>query len=125
MAKIDKEKQKRDKRRARNNQELDLIRLQFAANVRLKREARGWSQEELADYCELHITAISKIERAESLSQLDTLVKVASALGLSLGELAAGISWTKPTGKDGKATGDDGRFVVEDRKADDQRAGGS
>ena len=53
-----------------------------AAAVRAKRRALKLSQEELADRCRLHRTYVGAIERAEGNITLDTLDKLAKALGV-------------------------------------------
>ncbi len=58
-----------------------------AANIRLRRLKRNWSQEELATRCGLHRTYVGAIERGERNVTLDTLFRVASALGCSCGQL--------------------------------------
>lgn len=52
-----------------------------SAAVRKRRKALKLSQEELAERCRLHRTYIGAIERAEGNITLDTLDKVAKALG--------------------------------------------
>jgi transcriptional regulator with XRE-family HTH domain len=51
-----------------------------AKNVRLIRNNRGWSQEELAEKAELHRTYIGSIERAERNVSIDNIEKLARAL---------------------------------------------
>lgn len=63
------------------------IRCRFADRVRALRKAKGWSQEELADQAGLHRTFVSQIERATKRSTIDTVEKVAKALGVTCGEL--------------------------------------
>jgi transcriptional regulator with XRE-family HTH domain len=53
----------------------------------------GLSQEELAFRADIHRTQISLIEGGDRLPRLDTLVKLAGALGVSVEELVEGISW--------------------------------
>lgn len=52
-----------------------------ARNVKAARLRSGLSQEALADHCGLHRTYIGAIERAERNITLQTLVKLADALG--------------------------------------------
>jgi transcriptional regulator with XRE-family HTH domain len=59
--------------------------------IRSLRERRKWSQEEFADRCGLHRTAIGLLERAERLPRLDTLVTLSKGLGISVSELLKGI----------------------------------
>lgn len=59
----------------------------IAGNVRRLRQRRGWSQEELADICELHRTYIGSIERAERNITVKTLSRLASALECDVAEL--------------------------------------
>jgi transcriptional regulator with XRE-family HTH domain len=66
---------------------------QFAANlVRLRRQA-GLSQEQLAFRAELHRTEIGMAERGVRLVKIDTLLKLAGALGVEPGDLLAGLKW--------------------------------
>lgn len=63
------------------------IRHRFAERVKALRKAKGWSQEELADRAGVHRTFVSQIERATKRSTIDTVEKVANALGATCGEL--------------------------------------
>jgi len=51
-------------------------------NVRKLRKAKGWSQEDFAERCNLHRTYVGAIERAEENLTLQTLDKLAKALGV-------------------------------------------
>jgi len=64
---------------------------QFAANVRSVRLARGLSQEALGDIAGLHMTEISRLERAVREPRLSTIVKLAQALGVSPASLLDGV----------------------------------
>jgi transcriptional regulator with XRE-family HTH domain len=59
----------------------------LARNMRELRLARGWSQEDLAETCELHRTYIGAIERCERNVSIDNIDRIAKALGLSVGEM--------------------------------------
>ena len=63
------------------------LRAVLAENVRAFRKSHGYSQEELADLCELHRTYIGSIEREERNVSLSTLEVLASALDVSVSEL--------------------------------------
>jgi transcriptional regulator with XRE-family HTH domain len=65
----------------------------FAISLRKAREKAKISQEELGFRCDLHRTEISLLERGGREPRLGTIVKLASALGTSVEELATGISW--------------------------------
>lgn len=54
----------------------------FGNKVRSVRKERGWSQEELADACELDRTYIGGIERGERNVSLMNIAKIAQALGV-------------------------------------------
>ena len=75
------------------------IRAVLAENLRQFRKAHGYSQEELANRCELHRTYIGSVEREERNVSLSTLEVLAKALGVSVPELL-----TKRAGNDGKAS---------------------
>lgn len=63
------------------------LRTTLAENVRAFRKEHGYSQERLADLCELHRTYIGSVEREERNVSLSTLEILARALGVSVPEL--------------------------------------
>ncbi|MCQ3930850.1 MAG: transcriptional regulator [Chloroflexi bacterium] len=60
---------------------------QFGNNVRYWRKMRGFSQEELAEKCGLHRTYIGGIERGERNVALVNIVKLSTALDVSVSNL--------------------------------------
>ncbi len=72
---------------------MELVREQFAANLRRHRTRIGLSQEALADVCDLHRTEISLLERCKRSPRLETIVILSRGLELaSPAELLDGIS---------------------------------
>jgi transcriptional regulator with XRE-family HTH domain len=70
----------------------DITRERFAENLRDHRKRVGLTQEELARACDLHPTAVGKLECRERTPRLDTVVALSRALGLkSVCELLRGI----------------------------------
>ena len=59
--------------------------------IRELREERGWSQEEFADRCGLHRTAVGLLERAERIPRLDTLMTLSKGFGIPVSDLLQGI----------------------------------
>lgn len=59
----------------------------FGAAVRALREARGWSQEQLAGRAELNRSYLGEVERGEAIASLVTIEKLAHAMQLSPAEL--------------------------------------
>jgi transcriptional regulator with XRE-family HTH domain len=59
--------------------------------IRELRGHRDWSQEEFADRCGLHRTAIGLLERAERNPRLDTLLTIAKGFGVTVSELLRGL----------------------------------
>jgi transcriptional regulator with XRE-family HTH domain len=66
----------------------------FAINLRRARLKAEISQEELGFRCDLHRTEISLLERGGREPRLGTIVKLASALGVTPEELCSGIGWS-------------------------------
>ena len=58
----------------------------FGEKVREERHKQGFSQEELASRAGVHRTYIGMIERAEKNITLESIEKVAKALGLKISE---------------------------------------
>jgi transcriptional regulator with XRE-family HTH domain len=65
----------------------DTLAVRFGHRLRQLREAKGWSQEELANRAKLHRTHISLIETAKRSVQLDTVERLAAALGVQAADL--------------------------------------
>jgi transcriptional regulator with XRE-family HTH domain len=87
------------------NDKLAIYRL--AENLYLQRVTRRMSQEEIADRAGIHRTQMSLFENGHRQPMLLTFVKLGGALGLSPGELLAGVKWEP-------ATIGSGSFVVTD-----------
>jgi transcriptional regulator with XRE-family HTH domain len=70
----------------------------FGENLRRLRKGANISQEELGLRCSLHRTEIGLLERGARVPRIDTLIKIASGLGVQIDcKLLAGISWTPAT----------------------------
>lgn len=68
---------------------------QFAANLRKARRRSGLSQEEVGWLASLHRTEIGLLETGARTPRIDTLVKLAAALGIRIDcALLEGIEWT-------------------------------
>jgi len=67
----------------------------FGENLRHLRKGADLSQEELGLRCSLHRTEIGLLERGARVPRIDTLVKIASGLGVRIDcALLDGIAWT-------------------------------
>ncbi len=67
---------------------------QFGANLAKARRRAGLSQEEVGSLASLHRTEVGLLERGARVPRVDTLVKLAAALGIRIDcELLAGINW--------------------------------
>ena len=63
------------------------LRTRFAQNLRTLRGAQGLSQEALADIAGVHRTFVSQVERGLKSLSLDSIRKLANALGVDPLEL--------------------------------------
>jgi XRE family transcriptional regulator, regulator of sulfur utilization len=76
---------------------MDVAR-RFGENLRRIRKGAGISQEELGYRCSLHRTEIGLLERGARVPRVDTLIKIASGLGVRIDcALLDGITWTPAT----------------------------
>ncbi|MGE5527115.1 MAG: helix-turn-helix transcriptional regulator [Methanosarcina sp.] len=69
---------------------------QLGRNVWRARRSAGYSQEALGALCSLHRTEIGMIEKGRRLPRVDTLMKLADALGVRAESLLVGIEWLPP-----------------------------
>lgn len=65
------------------------IKIKFGKHVRKLREERGYSQEELANLCDLDRTYIGGIERGERNVSLVNILRISTGLRVSAAELFA------------------------------------
>jgi transcriptional regulator with XRE-family HTH domain len=88
-------------RRTRQDHRVDdlsaAVARDFGAKLRQAREGAGLTQEALADLSGISRTAISPLERGQHMPRLDTLIKLAGALGTEPCELIADYRWHPPT----------------------------
>ena len=63
------------------------IHTRFGRTVRALRAKAGYSQESFADATRIHRTSMGTLERGEGNPTLDTIVKIARGLDVSLSEL--------------------------------------
>lgn len=63
----------------------------FGAAVRARREAHGWSQEQLAEHAGLNRSYVGEIERGAAIASIVTVEKLARAFGVSIATLLVGV----------------------------------
>jgi transcriptional regulator with XRE-family HTH domain len=66
---------------------MDDITVQVGFRIRLLREARGLSQEKLAELAGLHRVYVGQVERGEKCPTIITLDKIAGAMGVEIADL--------------------------------------
>lgn len=68
-------------------------RARIADNVFLLRRRAGYSQEALTDRALLSAGRIGQIEHGQVIAGLDSYVRLAGALSVTVNDLLAGVSW--------------------------------
>ena len=68
---------------------MDNARALVGERIRVLRKEKSWSQEDLGEKADLHYTYIGAVERGEKNASIDTLDKIATALGIDIGDLFA------------------------------------
>ncbi len=86
---------------ADRNMPLMDIASRFGRNLARARKRAGMSQEEAGIRASLHRTEIGLLERGERVPRIDTAIKLAGAVGVTLGELIDGIEWSPGTASPG------------------------
>jgi len=74
----------------------------FGANLSHFRTKSGLTQEELGHLSSIHRTQIGMLESGQRQPRLETIVKIAGALGVDPCELIKGIRWVPPSTKPGE-----------------------
>ncbi len=69
----------------------DPIAIALGRSIRKRREARDFTQEELAELAGLDRTYISDVERGGRNLSLSSIARIAKALGTSISDLTRGI----------------------------------
>jgi transcriptional regulator with XRE-family HTH domain len=59
----------------------------FGAAVRRLREARGWTQEQLAERSEMNASYLGFLERGDNVPTLSIIIQLAEAFGMEPAEL--------------------------------------
>ena len=92
----------RSRPKATDDQEAieSLLRTKIARLLQDEREARGWTQEHLAEQAGTHWTTIGKIERGIQLPSLGMLALLARALGLQVSEVCSRVLDEAPAAAD-------------------------
>lgn len=63
----------------------------MTTRVREMRQARGWTQMDLAEHAGTRQATISKVESRPEKTELETLLKIANAFGCHVGDLVEGL----------------------------------
>ena len=73
------------------------VRARIADNLFLQRRRSGYSQEALAERAMVSADRISALENGDVAGMLDTYVRLAGSLSITLNDLLAGVTWTPGT----------------------------
>jgi transcriptional regulator with XRE-family HTH domain len=103
------------------------VAIHFGENLRCLRKRAEISQEELGLRASLHRTEIGLLERGARTPRIDTLIKIATGLGVRIDcALLDGIFWTPGTTQAGgfkiEEESEAVRLIREGREALDERA---
>lgn len=63
------------------------ITIALGKRIRSLRQSRGWTQEQLAEYADLHVSYIVLLEKGANRATIETLDKLSKAFGLSIADL--------------------------------------
>ena len=63
------------------------ITIALGKRIRSLRQSRNWTQEQLAEYADLHVSYIVLLEKGANRATIETLDKLSKAFGLSIADL--------------------------------------
>jgi transcriptional regulator with XRE-family HTH domain len=78
------------------------IAAQFGDNLVRQRKLADVSQDELSTRASVHRTEISQLERGLRIPRIDTVVKLATSLEVSVLDLLVGINWESGSARHGR-----------------------
>ena len=67
--------------------EPNIINQKICLKIKMERTKRGWTQEQLGEYCGISNTSVGAIERGQSTPSALTLAKIAVAFNITVSEL--------------------------------------
>lgn len=73
---------------------MSRITIALGKKIRSLRLSRGWTQEQLAEYADLHVSYIVLLEKGSNRATIETLEKLAKAFGISISELVHSLDET-------------------------------
>ena len=73
---------------------MSRITIEIRKKIRSLRLSRGWTQEQLAEYADLHVSYIVLLEKGANRATIETLEKLAKAFGISISELVHSLDET-------------------------------
>ncbi len=85
------------------------ITIALGKKIRLLRQSRGWTQEMLAEYADLHVSYVVLLEKGSSRATIETLDKLAAAFNISIADLVSSLDNSKEASKQHQL-----RMILED-----------
>ena len=73
---------------------MSSITIALGKKIRSLRLSRGWTQEQLAEYADLHVSYVVLLEKGANRATIETLEKLAKAFGISISELVHSLDET-------------------------------
>ncbi len=73
---------------------MSRITIALGKKIRSLRLSRGWTQEQLAEYADLHVSYIVLLEKGANRATIETLEKLAKAFDISISELVHSLDET-------------------------------
>lgn len=71
------------------------ITIALGKRIRSLRQSKGWTQEQLAEYADLHVSYIVLLEKGANRATIDTLDKLARAFDLSIADFVRPLGGTR------------------------------
>lgn len=71
------------------------ITIALGKRIRSLRQSKGWTQEQLAEHADLHVSYIVLLEKGANRATIDTLDKLAKAFDLSIADFVRPLGGTQ------------------------------